>query len=52
MLEKNRLRLISGQQDVIASNDDFAVFMKICRQARDLWGNSFTYTLIESKDIV
>jgi len=37
---------------VIASNDDFAVFMKICRQARDLWGNSFTYTLIESKDIV
>tara|TARA_Y100000034_G_scaffold131438_1_gene192173 strand:- start:722 stop:1330 length:609 start_codon:yes stop_codon:yes gene_type:complete len=37
---------------VIAANDDFAVFMKICRQARDLWGNSFTYTLIESKDII
>ena len=37
---------------VIASNDDFAVFMKICRQARDAWGNSFSYTLLESKDIV
>jgi len=37
---------------VIAANDDWAVFMKICRQARDLWGNNFTYTLIESKDIV
>jgi len=37
---------------VIASNEDFAVFMKICRKARDLWGNSFTYTLLESKDIV
>ena len=37
---------------VIASNDDFAVFMKICRQARDAWSNSFTYTLLESKDII
>jgi hypothetical protein len=37
---------------VIASNDDFAVFMKICNQAKDLWGNSFTYTLIESKNII
>ena len=37
---------------VIGANDDWAVFMKICYQARDLWGNSFTYTLIESKDIV
>ena len=37
---------------VIASNDDWAVFMKICYQARDLWGNNFTYTLIESKDII
>jgi hypothetical protein len=37
---------------VISSNDDFAVFMKICRKAREVWGNSFTYTLLESKDIV
>jgi len=36
---------------VIAANDDFQTFMKICRKARNVWGNSFTYTLIESKDI-
>mgnify|MGYP005819366747 FL=1 len=36
---------------VIAKNSDFQEFMKICRKARDIWGNSFTYTLIESKDL-
>lgn len=30
---------------------DFDVFMKICKKAAALGGNSFTYTLIESKDI-
>ncbi|MAH43130.1 hypothetical protein CL614_05425, partial [archaeon] len=30
---------------------DFNTFMEICRKAKDIWGNSFTYTLIESKDI-
>lgn len=30
---------------------DFDVFMKICKQAAKLHTNSFTYTLIESKDI-
>lgn len=30
---------------------DFDAFMKICKQAVKLHGNSFTYTLIESKDI-
>ena len=30
---------------------DFEEFMKICRKARDIHGNSFTYTLIESSDI-
>ena len=30
---------------------DFEEFMKICRMARDIHGNSFTYTLIESTDI-
>lgn len=37
---------------VIASNDDWQDFMDLCRQSRDIWGNSFTYTLIESDDIV
>ena len=36
---------------VIAANDDWTKFMKIMRKARAVWGNSFTYTLIESKDI-
>ena len=36
---------------VIAANDDWTKFMKIMRKARDIWSNSFTYTLIESKDI-
>jgi hypothetical protein len=31
---------------------DFDEFMKICTKAEALHGNSFTYTLIESKDIV
>jgi hypothetical protein len=31
---------------------DFDEFMKICKKAAALHGNSFTYTLIESKDIV
>jgi len=30
---------------------DFDVFMKLCKKAAKLQGNSFTYTLIESKDI-
>ena len=30
---------------------DFNEFMDICRKARDIWGNSFSYTLIESEDL-
>ena len=30
---------------------DFEEFMTICRKAKDIHGNSFTYTLIESSDI-
>tara|TARA_R110001583_G_scaffold13766_6_gene58770 strand:- start:10007 stop:10618 length:612 start_codon:yes stop_codon:yes gene_type:complete len=37
---------------VIASNDDWHEFLEICQEARAVWGNSFSYTLIESKDIV
>ena len=37
---------------VIAANDDWTKFMKICRKARDIWGNNFTYTLVDSKDII
>lgn len=37
---------------VIASNEDWTKFMKIMRKARDAWSNNFTYTLVESKDLV
>ena len=31
---------------------DFEEFMAICRKAKAAHGNNFTYTLIESKDII
>ena len=36
---------------VIASNDDWTKFLKICERARDIHGNSFSYTLLNSTDI-
>ena len=37
---------------VIAANDDFRLFMEICNKAKDTWSNSFTYTLINTNDLV
>lgn len=37
---------------VIASNEDYTEFMSLVNKAKDNWGNNFTYTLIESKEIV
>ena len=36
---------------VIAANDDWHEFLDICYEAKAIWGNSFTYTLLESDDI-
>jgi len=36
---------------VIADNDDWHEFLDICQSAREIHGNSFSYTLLESKDI-
>ena len=36
---------------VFKKSADFEEFMAICRRAKDIHGNSFTYTLIESSDI-
>jgi hypothetical protein len=36
---------------VFKRSADFDAFMAICRKARDIHGNGFTYTLIESSDI-
>ena len=37
---------------VIADNDDWHTFLGICQSAREIHGNSFSYTLIECKDII
>lgn len=36
---------------VFANINDYTKFMRICEKAREIFGNNFTYTLIESKDI-
>jgi hypothetical protein len=36
---------------VIASNSDWIEFITLCKMSAAAWQNSFTYTLIESKDI-
>ena len=37
---------------VMANNSEFKTFMEIINKASKIWGNSFTYTLINSDDIV
>jgi len=37
---------------VIASNDDWHCFLDICQSAREVHGNSFSYTLLGSDDII
>lgn len=37
---------------VIAANQDFKKFMDLVNKSANLYGKTFTYTLIESKDIV
>ena len=36
---------------VIADNDDWHEFLDICQTAREIHGNSFSYTLLNSKDL-
>ncbi len=35
---------------VFSHSSDFKEFMSICYAAKEKWGNSFTYTLIEEPD--
>ena len=37
---------------VLSKESDFNQLMELAHKAKDLYGNSFTYTLIESKDLV
>lgn len=36
---------------VFNSNSDFTSFMNICEKQRKLYGNNFTYTLLDEKDL-
>ena len=49
--KSTRIDKWSAGCQVIAANDDWHEFMDICRVARDKWSNSFTYTLLDSKDL-
>jgi len=49
--KSSRVDKWSAGCQVIAHNDDWHEFLDICQAAREIHGNSFSYTLIESKDI-
>lgn len=48
----NEIDRWSAGCQVIANNEDFDRFMSLARKGAQLYGNSFTYTLIESNNIV
>jgi hypothetical protein len=50
--KSSRVDKWSAGCQVIADNDDWHEFLDICQSAREIHGNSFSYTLLESKDIV
>ena len=50
--KSSRIDKWSAGCQVIADNDDWHEFLDICQAAREIHGNSFSYTLLESKDIV
>jgi len=49
--KSTRIDKWSAGCQVIADNDDWHEFLDICQAAREIHGNSFSYSLIESKDI-
>lgn len=54
--EENRVRetidSYSAGCQVFNSNLEFQSFMRFCEKQKELYGNSFTYTLIDEKDLV
>jgi len=49
--KSSRVDKWSAGCQVIADNDDWHEFLDICQAAREIHGNSFSYTLLESKDV-
>ena len=50
--KSSRVDKWSAGCQVIADNDDWHEFLDICQTAREIHGNSFSYTLLNSNDIV
>ena len=50
--ESKQIDKWSAGCQVLAKTSDFNKLMELARKSSDLYGNSFTYTLIESKDII
>ena len=42
---------VSAGCQVFQSSVDFYEFMDTCNKAAGIWGESFTYTLVEEKDL-
>jgi len=47
----NRIDKWSAGCQVIANTSDFFIMMAVAHESARIWGNKFTYTLIESEDI-
>ena len=50
--KSTRIDKWSAGCQVIADNDDWHQFLDVCQSAREIHGNSFSYTLLESNDLV
>ena len=50
--KSSRVDKWSAGCQVIADNDDWHQFLDICQTAREIHGNSFSYTLLNSNDLV
>ena len=50
--EREYVRGSSAGCQVFKDSRQFSQFMKVCNKSADVFGNSFTYTLIEEKDLV
>ena len=50
--ESTRVDRWSAGCQVIANNDNWHEFLNICKEAREIHGNSFSYTLLDSNDIM
>ena len=49
--ERNIIEDKGTEYPFSGSYNDFKEFMDICEKSSLIWGNSFTYTLLESKDL-